>query len=194
MKQLVMGSFFALIFLWTGVSSAQKSPRAHQFFVSYGLLDLTYLGHAARFTFSKDMVQHRLMGQPGLAILEYRQVREHFGFGISVSSRNLLSVRRYADGSVFSNNYRYNLVLPHIEYFWVAQGNYVVSSQLGIGFQAVRDIALFQQTVIDYSEYNRLAFQFSPLIVSFGTRKVQARFDVGIGQKGFGSIGLGYQL
>lgn len=86
------------------------------------------------------------------------------------------------------------MVLPHIEYFWVTQGNYVVSSQLGIGFRAVRDIYMYQNTVIEHNEYNIFAFQFSPLIVSFGTRKIQARFDVGFGHKGFGAIGIGYQL
>ncbi len=193
MKLCVRCILLFLVLLGPGEAQAQKRPRAHQFFLSYGLLDLTYLGHALQFSFS-DHVQHRLMGQPGLPTLEYRQVREHFGFGISVGSRSLLSTRRYYDGRVFSNNYRYNLVLPHVEYFWVAQGNYVVSSQLGIGFQSVRDISMFQNTVVDYSEYNRVAFQFSPLLVSYGTRKVQARFEVGFGHKGFGSIGIGYQL
>lgn len=193
MKHFILGGLLALGVLCVNEVNGQKSRRAHQFFVSYGLLDFTYLDHALRYSFSYN-VQHRLMGQPGLTLLEYRQVREHFGFGIAVSSRTLLSTRRYNDGRVFSNNYRYNLLMPHIEYFWVAQGNYVVSSQLGIGFRSVRDIYMLHNTIISNSEYNRIAYQFTPLIVSFGTRKIQARFDVGIGHKGFGSIGIGYQL
>ncbi|MFN3528322.1 MAG: hypothetical protein ACK417_00190 [Bacteroidia bacterium] len=175
-------------------ASAEKPPRAHQFYLGYGLFDFSYLGQFNFNPMMSDYVQTRVIGQPGIGMFEYRQVRKGFGFGICVSVRDVSVVRRYNDGRVFSNSYRFIMTMPHLEYFWVAQGNYVVSSQLGIGFRSVYDTYRFHNSLISISNHNRFAFQFSPLIVSYGNRNWQGRFDVGFGHRGFGALGLVYQL
>lgn len=175
-------------------AAADKAPRAHQFYLGYGLLDFSYLGQFNWSLMSWDNVQTRVIGQPGIGMFEYRQVRNGFGFGICLSVRDVSVVRRYNDGRVFSNSYRFTMTMPHLEYFWVAQGNYVVSSQLGIGFRSVHDTYRFHSSLISISNHNRFAFQFSPLIVSYGNRNWQGRFDVGFGHRGFGALGLVYQL
>lgn len=161
---------------------AQDSELKQQIFVSGGLLDLSYLEN---FFNSSGGVS----GLPIMGWVEYRVFRDHIGVGVSVFNRAL-------NQEVWGENraHRFYGVLPHFDFFWVNNHNYQVSSQLAIGYRFGQTIITDNNNAYFEALYRRAAFQLIPLSVTYGKGHWFGRFEVGLGHKGFGSLGIGLQL
>jgi hypothetical protein len=175
--------------------SSESAAFAHQLSLQYGFFDMTLLEEF--FRYSVDLDPMDINAHPGLPMLEYRLVRKRIGVGLTLGSRMVQLERSLQSTWTFglqSREANYLMVMPSLEWYWVTQGNYVVSSQLGLGMRYAQIKETYFNGDRDIYREERFAFQISPLVVSYGGRQIQGRFDVGIGHKGFVALGLVYQF
>ncbi|MDP2189550.1 MAG: hypothetical protein Q8J69_12800 [Sphingobacteriaceae bacterium] len=175
--------FLFSICLWAAFTAkAQEDQLKQQVFLSAGILDFSYLENF----FGSDGSSY---GLPGLGLLEYRLSANRLGVGVSVFSRQL-EQERWTQ----SRSHRFFCILPHFDYYWVNDEKYQVSSQLALGFRFGETTTTDNFNAYFVSLYRRPAFQIIPLSVTFGSGRWLGRFEVGMGHKGFGTLGIGLQL
>lgn len=167
------------------VSNAQDQEIKQQFFVSVGLLDMSYIEKIPNFFGNSRSIS----GVPGVGLFEYRISKNRLGVGISAFSRSL-------DQDVWGEkrSHRFFGILPHFDLYWVNQKKYQVSSQMAVGYRFGETTTTNENNSYFRSLYSRPAFQFIPLSVTYGNGNWFGRFEVGIGHKGFGTLGLGLRL
>lgn len=177
-----------LLFVCLTISHAAKAQNQElkqQLFVSVGILDISYIEQFEILIGNGQNVN----GLPGVGLLEYRMSKNRLGLGFSAFSRSL-------DQEIWgeTRSHRFFGILPHFDFYWVNQENYQVSSQLAVGYRFGETTTIEQNNSIFVSLYRRPAFQIIPLSVTYGNGRWFGRFEVGIGHKGFGTLGLGLQL
>lgn len=196
-----VAALFILFFAYSPThaqNSRESAPFAHQLSLQYGLVDMTLLEDWFRFTLDA-FTPMDLIASPGLPLIEYRFVRQRIGLGITFGARKIQNERLEFNAWNVNRDLQfreanYVLVMPSLEWYWVTQGNYVVSSQLGLGIRYVDVTQTRFNGDTEFFREQRIAYQLSPLVVSYGGRKIQGRFDVGVGHKGFLALGLVYQF
>jgi hypothetical protein len=162
--------------------NAQDSQLKQQVFLSIGVLDFSYL---------ENLVGSNggVYGLPGLGMLEYRLSMNRFGVGISAFSR-VLEQKRFSQ----TRSHQFIGVMPHFDFYWVNNDNYQVSSQMAFGYRFGETTLRDDNNAFFTSLYRRPAFQIVPLSVTVGSGRWLGRFEVGIGHKGFGTLGVGFKL
>lgn len=176
-----------LFLLFVGIgftmeSNAQDRSVKQQLFASIGALDFSYIEN---FFGSNGSVS----GLPGVGMLEYRLSQNRIGAGVSVFSRSL-DQEKWNE----TRAHRFLGIIPHFDFYWVNTGNYQVSSQLAVGYRFGETTITDNANGYFVSLYRRGAFQIIPLSVTAGRGRWLGRFEVGIGHKGFASLGIGLQL
>ncbi len=163
-------------------SIAQDGTLKQQLFASVGVLDFSYI---EKLFGSNGSVS----GLPGVGMLEYRLSQNRIGAGVSVFSRSL-DQQSWNE----TRSHRFFSIMPHLDFYWVNNETYQVSSQLAVGYRFGETTTTGNSNGYFVSLYRRGAFQIIPLSVAAGRGRWLGRFELGIGHKGFASLGIGLQL
>jgi hypothetical protein len=163
-------------------ANAQEGKLKQQLFASVGVLDFSYIENL----FGSDGT---VSGLPGVGLLEYRLIQNKIGAGVSVFSRSL-DQERWGE----TRAHRFVGIMPHFDFYWVNAEKYQVSSQLAVGYRFGETTTTGNSNGYFVSLYRRPAFNLIPLSVTAGWGRWLGRFELGLGHKGFGTLGIGLQL